>query len=43
MKKRKTKYEMLRRNGPVIKSAESVLRSEERWEGFMKDVGLEPG
>jgi len=29
MKKVKTKTEMLRRNGPVIKSVESVLRPEE--------------
>jgi len=36
---------MLRRNGPVIKSAESVLRLEGSlwWERFVKEVGLEPG
>jgi len=36
---------MLRRNGPVVKSVESVLRLEESlwWERFVKDVGLEPG
>ena len=34
---------MLRRNGPVIKSVESVLRSEESlwWERFAKEVGFE--
>ena len=36
---------MLRRNGPVVKSAESVLRLEGSlwWERFVKEVGLEPG
>jgi len=36
---------MLRRNGPVMKSVESVLRTEGslRWKGLGKDVGLEPG
>jgi len=36
---------MLRRNGPVIKSAESVLRLEGSlwWERFVKEVGLESG
>jgi len=36
---------MLRRNGPVIKSVESVLILEGRlwWERFVKDLGLEPG
>jgi len=37
---------MLRRNGPVIKSVESVLRPEESlwWETFVEDVDLiEPG
>ena len=36
---------MLRRNGPVVKSVESVLRPEGRlsWERFVKEVGLEPG
>ena len=35
---------MLRRNGPVVKSVESVLRLEGSlwWEGFVKEVGLEP-
>jgi len=45
MKKLKTKTEMLRRNGPVIKSVESVLRPKESlwWEGFVEEVGLESG
>jgi len=36
---------MLRRNGPVAKSVELVLRLEGSlwWERFVKDVGLEPG
>jgi len=36
---------MLRRNGPVVKSVESVLRLEGSlpWERFVKDVGLEAG
>jgi len=36
---------MLRRNGPVIKSAELVLKPEESlwWERYVKEVGLEPG
>jgi len=38
---------MLRRNGPVVKSVESVLRMEGSlwWERFVKEVslGLEPG
>jgi len=36
---------MLRRNGPVVKSAESVLKLEESlwWERFVKEVGLKPG
>jgi len=36
---------MLRRNGPVIKSVESVLRPKGSswWERFVKEVGLEPG
>jgi len=35
---------MLRRNGPVVKSVESVLRLEASlwWEKFVKEVGLEP-
>jgi len=42
---RAVKNEILRRNGPVIKSVESVLRQEESswWERFVKEVGLEPG
>jgi len=45
MKKTKTKTEMLRRNGPVIKSVESVLRPEGSpwWERFLKEVGLKLG
>jgi len=45
MKKLKTKTEMLRRNGPVIKSVESVLRLERSlwWGRFVKEIGLEPG
>jgi len=44
-KKLKTKNDMLRRNGPVIKSVELVLRLEgsQCWERFVKEVGLEPG
>ena len=36
---------MLRRNGPVVKSVESVLRPEGSlwWERFVKEVGLQPG
>jgi len=36
---------MLRRNGPVVKSVESVLRLEGNlwWERFVKEVGLEAG
>jgi len=36
---------MLRRNGLVVKSVESVLRLEGSlwWERFVKEVGLEPG
>jgi len=36
---------MLRRNGPVIKSVESVLTPQGRlwWKTFVKVVGLEPG
>jgi len=36
---------MLRRNGPVVKSVESVLRLEGSlwWERFVKEEGLEPG
>jgi len=36
---------MLRRNGPVVKSVESVLRLEGTlwWETFVEEVGLEPG
>ena len=46
MKKLKTKKtKMLRRNGPVVKSMESVLRLEGSlwWERFVKEVGLEAG
>ena len=45
MKKLKIKTEMLRRNGPVIKAVESVLRPEGSlwWKRFVKKVGLEPG
>jgi len=37
--------EMLRRNGPVMKSMESVLMLEVSlwWERFLKEVGLKPG
>ena len=36
---------MLRRNGPVVKSVESVLRLERSlwWGRFVKEIGLEPG
>jgi len=36
---------MLRRNGPVVKSVESVRRLGRslRWERFVKEVGLEAG
>jgi len=36
---------MLRRNGPVIKSVESVLRQERSlwWERFVEEVGFGPG
>jgi len=39
----KTKNKMLRRNGPVVKSVESVLRREGSllWERFVKEIGLE--
>jgi len=39
------KTEMLRRNGPVVKWVESVLRLEGTlwWESFVKEVRLEPG
>ena len=39
------KTEMLRRNGLVVKSVQSVLRLEGSlwWERFVKEVGLEPG
>ena len=41
----KPKTEILRRNGPVVKSVESVLRLEGSlwWERFVKEVGLEAG
>jgi len=43
--KLKNKTEMLRRNCPVVKSVESVLRLEgSLWgERFVQEVGLEPG
>jgi len=43
-KTKKAKTEMLRRNGPVVKSVESVLRPEESlwWEKFVKEVDFEP-
>jgi len=43
--KKNKKNKMLRRNGPVIKSVESVLRPEESlwWEIFVEEVGFEPG
>jgi len=43
-KKLKTKADMLRRNGPVMKSVESVLRPEGSlwWERFVKEVGFGP-
>jgi len=36
---------MLRRNGPVVKFVESVLRLKGSlwWERLVKEVGLEPG
>jgi len=36
---------MLRRNGPVIKSAESILMPEESpwWERLVEEVCFEPG
>jgi len=39
------KTEMLRRNGSVVKSVESVLKLEGSlwWEKFVIEVGLEPG
>jgi len=42
MKKTK-KNEMIRRNGPVMKTVESVLRLEESlwWERFVEEVGFE--
>ena len=45
MKKLKHKMEMLRRNGPVAKSVESVLRLEgSLWgERFVEEVGLDLG
>jgi len=43
-KNKNKKTKMLRRNGPVTKSMESVLRPEESlWcESFVKEVGVEP-
>jgi len=45
MKKLNTKTEMFRRNGPVVKSVETVLRLEGSlwWERFVKKAGLELG
>jgi len=45
MKKLDTSTEILRRNGPVIKSMESVMRlgGSLWWERLVKKVGLEPG
>jgi len=46
LKKLKTKIEMLGRNGPVVKSVESVLQRLEGslcWERFVKEVGLDAG
>jgi len=44
-KTKKPKTKMLRRNGPVIKSVESVLGPEESlwWERSVKEIGFEPG
>ena len=43
-KKLKTKTENLRRNNPVTKSVQSVLRPERSlwWERSVKEIGLEP-
>ena len=45
LKRTKTKNKLRRTNAPVMKSVESVLRSEESlwWKTFMKEVGFEPG
>jgi len=42
MQKEKQKTEMLRRNGPVMNSVESVLRPEGSlwWERFVKETGV---
>ena len=42
MKKLKTKTEMLRRNGPIVKYVESVLRLEGSlwWKRSVKEVGV---
>jgi len=42
---KKRRCSVLRRNGPVLKSMESVLRLEASlsWERFVKEVGLEAG
>jgi len=44
-KTKKQKIKMLRRNSPVIKSVESVLRPEEclGWERLVKELGFEAG
>ena len=45
MAKTKKKKEMPRRNGPVVKSMESVLGLEgsQWWERFVKEVAFESG
>jgi len=45
MSNAKTRNEMPRRSGPVVKSVKSVLRREESlwWQRFVKEVGLELG
>jgi len=44
-RKLKAKTEMVRRNGPVKKSVESVLSPERSlwWKKFVKEVGFEAG
>jgi len=43
--RRAVKTEMLRRNGPIVKSVESVLRLEGSlwWERFVKEVDFDAG
>jgi len=45
MKKTRDKNELLRRNGIVMKSMESVLRPDESpcWQRCVKEVDFEPG